>query len=63
MLFQEMRALAPAGARLSMTFEIVYGHAFKLAPRAASAGLTTVSLDEMRALARVRRPTAGATRR
>ena len=49
------RCAAPtAGSRLS--FEVVYGHAFKAAPRCAAARQTTVSLDDMRAM--VRRPGA-----
>jgi malonyl-CoA O-methyltransferase len=37
------------GEVLSLTFEIVYGHAFKPAPRHAVAAETRLSLDEMRA--------------
>ena len=60
-LHDELRALARSdGGRLSMTFEIVFGHAFKAAPRLPRPDTTTVSLDEMRALARSpRSPTGG----
>jgi malonyl-CoA O-methyltransferase len=34
--------------RLSLTFEIIYGHAFKPAPRIPVAAKTAISLDEMR---------------
>ncbi len=38
--------------RLQLSFEVAYGHAFKAAPRRATAANTTVSLDEMRQLIR-----------
>ena len=57
-LHAELRASAAAGGRLSMTFEIVYGHAFKAARRAESGAETRVSLDEMRSLARSPRGTS-----
>jgi len=40
--------------RLTLTFEVVYGHAFKPQPRMNVAPQTTISLDEMRAS--LRRP-------
>ena len=42
--------LTPAGGdgRLSLTLEVVYGHAFKPKPRLAVAPQTSISLDEMR---------------
>jgi malonyl-CoA O-methyltransferase len=44
---------APGGdGSLSLTFEVVYGHAFKAPPRMAVGPETTVSLDEMRAALR-----------
>ncbi|HEV7914797.1 MAG TPA: methyltransferase domain-containing protein [Albitalea sp.] len=56
-LEQELHSLAGADGRLSMTFEIAYGHAFKALPRAQQGEPTTVSLDDMRALVRSgRRP-------
>lgn len=39
---------APAGGQLALTFEIIYGHAFKPAPRVALAAQSAVSLREMR---------------
>ncbi len=38
--------------RLVMTFEIVYGHAFKPVPRAAMGPSTTVPVDDLRAMLR-----------
>ena len=51
--------LAPAGAdgRLSLTFEVVYGHAFKPKPRRNVAPETSISLDDMRAA--LREPRSG----
>jgi malonyl-CoA O-methyltransferase len=34
--------------RLALTFEVIYGHAFKPAPKLTVASETRVSLDEMR---------------
>ncbi len=42
--------------RLKLTFEIIYGHAFKPQRRLAVAAETTLSLDEMRASLRRQRP-------
>jgi malonyl-CoA O-methyltransferase len=55
-LERELRALAGADGRLSMRFEIAYGHAFKALPRARPGQPTTVSLDEMRTLVKRPRP-------
>lgn len=42
---------SPAGdGRLQLTFEVVYGHAFKPAPRLNVQAETTVSLEQMRAV-------------
>ncbi|TCP09015.1 methyltransferase domain-containing protein [Caldimonas thermodepolymerans] len=43
---------APDPARVAITFEIVYGHAFKGAPRAVAGGETRVSLQDMRTMVR-----------
>jgi malonyl-CoA O-methyltransferase len=51
-LARELAALAGVDGRLSLTFEIVYGHAFKAPPRPKIADETSVSLDEMRAMMR-----------
>ncbi|MDP3619856.1 MAG: biotin synthase [Ramlibacter sp.] len=45
-------ALAGADGRLALTFEIVYGHAFKPAPRVRMSESSSVSLQDMRALLR-----------
>ena len=44
--------LADAGAdgQLALTFEIIYGHAFKPAPRVRLEGSSAVSLQDMRAM-------------
>lgn len=47
----EQRLRGPDG-RLALRFEIVYGHAFKPAPRARAQAETHVSLDTMRSLVR-----------
>lgn len=50
-LLQALATLARPGGdgQLQLTFEVVYGHAFKAPPRTAVATETRVSLDEMRA--------------
>ena len=42
--------------RLCLTFEIIYGHAFKAEPRRAKGDSQSVSVDEMRAMLRDRKP-------
>lgn len=54
-LERELEGLRDARGRLALGFEIVYGHAFKSAPRSASTGETQVSLDAMRDLVRAAR--------
>jgi malonyl-CoA O-methyltransferase len=54
-LLHELQALAGADGRPHMSFEIVYGHAFKAAPRMPVQAETIVPLDEMRAAMRRRR--------
>jgi malonyl-CoA O-methyltransferase len=51
-LLRELGALQGEGGRIDLSFEVVYGHAFKAAPRIQIPGQTIVSLDEMRALVR-----------
>jgi malonyl-CoA O-methyltransferase len=53
-LLAKLAELATPGGdgSLSLTFEVVYGHAFKAPPRMAVGPETTVSLDEMRAALR-----------
>ena len=48
---QRLRSPQHDGA-LALTFEIIYGHAFKPAPRVAVAGESSVSLQDMRAMLR-----------
>lgn len=56
-LYREMEALRDAGGRFSLSFEIVYGHAFKADAPAAVSTETQVPLDEMRRLLRASRKT------
>lgn len=44
--------LTANASRVEITFEIVYGHAFKGAPRASAGGETRVALADMRAMVR-----------
>lgn len=48
-LLSELESLRDAQGRLAMTVEVVFGHAFKAAPRLAVAAETVVSVDAMRA--------------
>jgi len=47
---------AGGGARISLTFEIIYGHAFKPPPRVALSGESAVSLRQMREMLQRGRP-------
>ena len=47
-----------ADDRPRLSFELVYGHAFKVAPRARVQAETTLSVDELRAMARAGKPPA-----
>jgi malonyl-CoA O-methyltransferase len=51
-LCKELQALAGADGRIGLDFEIVYGHAFRAAPRARMAARTEVPLDDLRAMVR-----------
>lgn len=51
----ELSSLAGPDGRLRLSFEIVYGLAFKAAPRAPMTGETTVALEDMRAMVRAAR--------
>ncbi|MES2718537.1 MAG: biotin synthase [Pseudomonadota bacterium] len=46
-LLQALAARADADGRIGMTFELVYGHAYKAAPRPARGGPAVVSLDAL----------------
>jgi malonyl-CoA O-methyltransferase len=54
-LHAELGTLAGPDGRLRLSFEIVYGHAFKAAPRVPATGQTTVALGDMRAMVRAAR--------
>lgn len=54
-LTQRLQALADAEGRIALRFEIVYGHAFRVAARPRVAAQTEVSLDTMREMVRTRR--------
>jgi malonyl-CoA O-methyltransferase len=56
-------ALRGADGRLQLDFEVVYGHAFKAAPRPRVQTHTTVPLDEMRSMVRSPRRAGGAGER
>ena len=49
---RELDGLRDADGRLGLTFEIVYGHAFKPTPPATAPTETQVSLEAMRSLVR-----------
>jgi malonyl-CoA O-methyltransferase len=53
-LMGELAALADAQGRISMSFEVAYGHAFRAGPRVRVSDVTSVPLDDMRALIRGR---------
>jgi malonyl-CoA O-methyltransferase len=56
-LHDALARTADANGRIALTFEVVYGHAFKPAPRHRLAEQTSVPLDDMRAMVRSgRRP-------
>jgi malonyl-CoA O-methyltransferase len=48
---------AGPNGRIALTLELVYGHAFKALPRPRMHAQTEVSLEDMRSMARARRPT------
>jgi malonyl-CoA O-methyltransferase len=50
------RALAGTDGRPALTFEIIYGHALKPAPRVRMSEHSAVSLEDMRSLLRTQRP-------
>jgi malonyl-CoA O-methyltransferase len=59
-LASALQMLANAQGRLPLTFEVVYGHAFKAPPRVAVRSESTVSLEAMRGMVRRARTTDGA---
>jgi malonyl-CoA O-methyltransferase len=56
-LCQRLAERADAGGRVGLSFEVVYGHAFRPAPRARLTPHTELPLDDLRAMVRAgRRP-------
>ena len=55
-LERELEALRGPDGRIGLEFEVAYGHAFKAAPRLSADAPTTISLDDMRAMVRTRKP-------
>ena len=55
-LLAGLRDMAAPDGRISLQFEVAYGHAFKAAPRVPLSAETTVSLDDMRAMVRSKSP-------
>ena len=60
-LCTELQQLQDSDGRLRLDFEVVYGHAFRAAPKPRVAAQTSVALDEMRAMVRSGRRTPGAS--
>jgi malonyl-CoA O-methyltransferase len=54
-LHERLQARADAQGRIALRFEVVYGHAFRVAARPRVAAQTEVSLDTMREMVRNRR--------
>jgi malonyl-CoA O-methyltransferase len=57
-LLDALATLRGADGRVALSFELVYGHAFKPLPRARLAAETAVPLDDLRAMVRRRGPDA-----
>jgi malonyl-CoA O-methyltransferase len=55
-LGEQLLARCGRDGRVALDFEIVYGHAFRPAPKARLAAETSIALDDMRAMTRTRRP-------
>jgi malonyl-CoA O-methyltransferase len=55
-LVDALEAGADGAGRIRMSFEIVYGHAFKPLPRARLAAETRLPLSDLRAMVRRGRP-------
>jgi malonyl-CoA O-methyltransferase len=54
-LHDALASLGKGDGRLGLSFEIVYGHAFKAAPRVRAGEPTTVSVQDMRSMLRATR--------
>ena len=50
--YEAVQTLALPDGQLPLTFEIIYGHAFKPAPRVRVSSSSAVSLQDMRAMLR-----------
>lgn len=55
-LSRELESLRGPDGKIGLGFEVAYGHAFKAPPRLRAGAPTTVSLDDMRAMIRSRKP-------
>jgi malonyl-CoA O-methyltransferase len=54
-LTSQLAARCIQGGRVALDFEVVYGHAFRPAPRPRLAAETTIPLGDVQAMARARR--------
>jgi malonyl-CoA O-methyltransferase len=59
LLGEALESLRGSDGRLRLEFELVYGHAWRVAPKPRVAAQTSVGLDEMRAMVRAGRPGPG----
>jgi malonyl-CoA O-methyltransferase len=55
-LTEQLLAVCGREGRVALDFEVVYGHAFRPAPRPRLAAETAVPLDDLRAMVRAGRP-------
>lgn len=55
-LERELALIADADGQIGLSFEVAYGHAFKAAPRLRPGEVTTVSVDQMRAMVKSGQP-------
>jgi malonyl-CoA O-methyltransferase len=62
-LCDELQQLQGSDGRLRLDFELVYGHAFRAAPKPRVAAETSVALDDMRAMVRSGRRAPGTPER
>jgi malonyl-CoA O-methyltransferase len=58
-LCAQLQSLQGPDGRLRLDFELVYGHAFRAAPKPRVAAQTTVALEDLRAMARSPRRASG----
>jgi malonyl-CoA O-methyltransferase len=62
-LIEALGSLRGPDGRLHLSFEVAYGHAFKAPPRIRAGEPTLVSLQDMRAMVRARKPLGGGVTR